>query len=330
MAPDNTKSLKKTPKEKDKYTSLFIIAVSLSFVFGGLFVRNSSKIKSSQLDHNEQAKTEDNIINNENADTLIKAKKDISESFVQPYKNPPPEISAKSYNVINLTTNQKMFGINPDLALPPASVTKIMTALIALEQYDLDKPVVVPERCTKLEGSKVGFLANDVLTLEDVLYGLLVRSGADAACSIANIVDEKDFIERMNRKADQIGMENTSFANEIGYDQQNKHFSTVNDLTKLSKEALKYSTFRKIVGTKEVTLKSLNSARAYKIKNTNDLLFTVPGTVGIKTGFTAEAGECLVYLYQNKKQEILIIILGSEDRFGDTTALLRWAKEQIE
>lgn len=251
------------------------------------------------------------------------------EPFKKPYINPPPEISAKAYGVVNLNEELVMFKKNPNLILPPASVTKIMTAIVALENYDLDKSVVVPPQCTKLNGSSVGFLANEVLTLQDLLYGLLVRSGADAACAIASINSQEEFIDKMNKKADELGMTNTTFQNEIGFDAENSHFSTINDLEKLTLYALKSGVFRKLVGTTEVTLTSLNPGTSYKIKSTNDLLFTIPGTVGIKTGFTQNAGECLSYLYENKGQSILITILGSENRFGDTSKLLKWANEEI-
>jgi len=221
-----------------------------------------------------------------------------------------------------------MFKQNPDQILPPASVTKVMTAVIALENYSLNKPVVVPEDCTKLNGSSVGFTPNEVFTMQDMLYGLLVRSGADAACSIANIDDPGVFVKKMNQKADELGMKNTTFQNEVGFDAVNEHFSTVNDLEKLTLHALKSGVFRKIVGTEKITIKSLNPGIEHSISNTNDLLFTIPGTVGVKTGFTDAAGECLIFLHENRGQEFLIIILGSEDRFGDTSKLLLWAQRE--
>ncbi|OGC52352.1 hypothetical protein A2982_03735 [candidate division WWE3 bacterium RIFCSPLOWO2_01_FULL_39_13] len=253
----------------------------------------------------------------------------IEKPYTAPYIDPPPDITANAYSVTNLRENIRMYAKNPKVPYPPASVTKIMTAVIALREYDLEKPVIIPEKCTKLEGSKAGFKANDVFTLEDVLYGLLVRSGADAACAIASIGTEADFVEKMNQEATDLGMVNTIYENEIGFDRGEHQFSTVDDLELLAKEAVKSNVFRKITGTREVTVKALNSGSAYKLINTNELLFTIPGTIGIKTGYTDSAGECLAYLYENKSDEIMIIILGSQDRFRDTTKLLDWAKEQI-
>ena len=233
-----------------------------------------------------------------------------------------------AYGIFDVKKNESIYTKNPDLSLPPASVTKVMTAIVAMAENDLEKPVQIPENCTKINASKVGFVANEILTLEDVLYGLLVRSGADAACALANLYNETDFVDKMNQKANEIGMDKTIFENPIGLDSDQFQFSTVNDLEKLTKYSLKYGVFRKIVGTKEITLRSLsNPNRTYKIKNTNDLLFTIPGTVGVKTGFTTDARECLIYLYEDNDNQFLIIVLGSEDRFGDTTKLINWIKE---
>lgn len=255
------------------------------------------------------------------------------EKFKSPYKEPPPEIQAKAYGVVNLTDDVVMYTKNPDEELPPASITKIMTAIVALEEYDLNKPVVMPENCTKLDAAKVGIKPNEVLTMEDMLFGLLVKSGADAACAIANVGDENEFVNKMNQKAKELELQHTNFKNEIGLDsldteKVNEQRSSVNDILKISRYALKFSAFRKIVGTKTITIKT-STGNSYTIDNTNDLLFSIPGTVGIKTGFTDEARGCLSYLYENKGQEVLIVILGSEDRFTDTKTLLDWANQQI-
>ncbi len=243
----------------------------------------------------------------------------------------PPAVSAKAYLVYDLKNDKKIYGKGEDMQLPPASVTKIMTAVIALENFDLSKPVIVPSQCVGINGANVGFQANEMFTLEDLIYGLLVRSGADAACTIANIYNnEADYVATMNNKAIDIGMVNTKYQNEIGFDARSEQLTTINDLEKLSKYALRSSIFRKIVGTKKVDINALNTKNVYSLVNTNDLLFTIPGTVGIKTGTTFEAGQCLTYLYENKGNEILIIILGSQNRFADTSQLLKWSVSEIE
>ena len=242
----------------------------------------------------------------------------------------PPVLEAKAFLVMDVKSDQVLFSQNPDMQLPPASLTKIMTAVVAIEEYNLSKIVVVPEKCVGLNGTSIGFKANEVFTMEDLLYGLLVKSGADAACAVANISSEAEFLVKMNAKAKEIGLEKTVFQNEIGFDAENNQLTSVEDIRKLSLYALNISTFRKIVGTKNATIKNLNTGTVYAFQNTNDLLFTIPGTVGIKTGTTEKAGQCLTYLYQNRDREILVVLLGSQDRFKDTTALLNWANEELD
>jgi len=308
-----------TAIKQSKLPIIFVSFIAITFVVFGYINKDANKSFLTETSKNSEIMTEN---------TANETKTSIKD-YVSPYKTPPPDIMARAYSVTNQKNNLRMYAKNPSVPYPPASVTKIMTAIVALEEFSLSKPVVIPEKCVKIEGSKVGFDANDVLTLEDVLYGVLVSSGADAACSIASINDEADFVDKMNKKATELGMTGTIYGNEIGFDQGEYQFSTIDDLEKLAKYALNSSIFRKIVGTREVTLHSLNSTNYYKVTNTNELLFTIPGTVGIKTGYTDDAKECLAYLYENQGAEIMIIILGSEDRFSDTTTLLNWAKDQL-
>lgn len=246
-------------------------------------------------------------------------------------KTLPPVITGKAFSVIDLNSGNLLADQNADMQLPPASVSKIMTAIIALEEYDLAKAVVVPEKCTTLNATRVGFKPNEVYSLEDMLYGLLVKSGADAACSIAYIDGEPAFIDRMNKKSKDLGLTNTNFQNEIGLDSasENKQLSSVNDIVKMSKYALKSSIFRKIIGSKSTKVKALNNGKEIEVINSNDLLFSIPGTVGIKTGNTEAAKGCLAYLYENRENQVLIVLLGSDDRFGDTKKLLEWGLKEI-
>lgn len=330
--PDNT--LGKFPKEKKVKTNvklpinIFIVGLfCLSFAIGGIFAKIVPSVIESFNKNREQASNE--VV--PEATPSQTPNENIPEETARVLKTQPPVISARAYGIYELKDGdyREVTSKNPQTILPMASVTKVMTAIIALEEYDLDKPVAIPAKCVGLNGSSVGFRANDVFTLQDLLYGLLVKSGADAACAIANIDNEADFIVKMNEHAQAMGMEQTKFTNAIGFDNSDAHVSDINDLKILVTHALKYSTFRKIVGTGEYTLVSKSSGAPYRIRNTNELLFSIPGTVGIKTGYTDSAGECLTYLYQNKDQEILIVILGSADRFGDTSKLLEWAKTEL-
>lgn len=344
---DNKKSPSKSDKQNVKSKSfvpaIVIIVLILFLIIGSIIqqvvtVVNGSSDKEnnesnaqSQQTQNVQENTTDT---NSNGNVMGTNDSEIIKDPIPNFKpiSQPPEVSAKAYSIVNLNDNTEIYSKNPNLPLPPASVTKIMTAIIALEEYQLGKEIVIPEYCTRYNASKVGFKAYDVITIQDALYGLLVQSGADAACAIANVEsNEKAFIDKMNRKANELGLQNTSFENEIGLDSISNQYSSVNDIIKLSEYALKYDTFRKIVGTKEVNISPLNNpSTIYRLRNTNELLFTLPGSIGIKTGTTPEAGECLSYLYENPidDQRILIVILGSNDRFGDTKTLLEWVKNE--
>lgn len=293
------------------------------FVGFGLYYKYLTLVNKIEEEQSNQL-AEENILDNED-DVIPIVVEEIPDIYTL-----PPDINANAYLVVDVKSNETLLAFNSKAPLPPASLTKIMTAIIAMENYSLSKTVVVPSQCVGINGTSVGFKANEVFTLEDLLYGLLVKSGADAACAIASISSEEEFLKQMNDKAKEIGLENTVFQNEIGFDAENHQLMSAEDIKKLSLYALDISTFRKIVGTKSIILRSLNSSNSYTIQSTNDLLFTIPGTVGIKTGLTEKAGECLSYLYQNRNREILIVILGSQNRFTDTTALLEWANNELD
>lgn len=318
-------------KQEVSYSALIVAGLCISFVIVGIVYKSKHTI---EIPKREPQK-EDQQEQQKESDT---EKKEMKAEFTA--KNPIPEIAAKAYAIEYLSKNIRMTEKNADMQLPPASLTKIMTAIVALERYDLDQTTIVPPKCAQVGGSVVGLQAYEVYTVEDLLYGVLVKSGADAACALASIDSEKMFVQAMNEKAKALGMKQTEFENEIGFDtpvladtsvlasEKKEQLSSVNDILILSKEALKYKTFQKIVGTQQKTLKPLNSSKLYQLENTNDLL-KLPGTVGIKTGTTDQAGQCLSYLYENKDTQILIVVLGSQDRFGDTEKLLTWAKEEI-
>lgn len=237
------------------------------------------------------------------------------------------EISAKSVYVIDTASGTALYKKEPDLPLPPASTTKIMTALVVLDEYRLDEIVAVPEGCLDLPGRKMGLVAEEKISVENLLYGLLVSSGSDAACALATHQDQSValFVEKMNQKAQSLGLENTRFTNPVGLDETDgEHFSSAKDLVKLGQEALKSGIFRKIVGTKEINLSSEDQRRWHKLEATNELLLSFPGTTGVKTGSTEDAGGCLVFSYERLGREILGAILGSADRFGEARKLIEW------
>jgi serine-type D-Ala-D-Ala carboxypeptidase (penicillin-binding protein 5/6) len=236
-----------------------------------------------------------------------------------------PEISAKAFVIFDSTSNRVLRESNSNIQLPPASTTKVVTAMVAREIYDLDEVVLVPEICTLVNSQKLGFATGDLVRVEDLINSLLIASAGDAACTLAYGSDNYGyFIGLMNKVAYDLGAANTNFANPIGLDDYAyQHYSTAWDLVVISQKAMRDPYISKAVSAKDYTITSTETP--LKMFNTNNLLWEIDGSVGIKTGRTAGAGEVLVYKYIKDNKELIIVVMGSEDRFGDTKKLLDWA-----
>ena len=240
---------------------------------------------------------------------------------------PVPAVTARAVLIKDLETDATLLDINFESRLPPASTTKLMTALIARSMYTLNESLVVPEACTVIESQNLGLIPLEKIMVSDLLNTLLISSSGDAACTLANnLFSEKAFVLRMNAKAKQLGLKNTHFTNTIGLDDSNGgHFSSPSDLYLITKEVLKDPFLESVVKTKEYDTKSGIIGR--KVFNTNELLWEIPATTGVKTGRTFDAREVLIYRYTQADTDILIIVMGSEDRFLDTKVLLQWVLE---
>ncbi len=240
-----------------------------------------------------------------------------------------PSISAKSALVVDVNSGKVLYDLNMDEKLAPASTTKLMTAVIALDIYSLDETLVVSGVCTNVEGQKAGLYAGMTISVKDLVNVLLINSSGDAACVLSGgVTSYSDFVNLMNLKAQKIGMTNTHFTNSIGLDGENgSHYSTANDLYKLAKYAIKNKIIKDIVRTKEYALNYTSRNFGIKVFSTNKLLWDIPETVGIKTGTTLSAGEVLIYEYKSGEKDLIIIVMGSADRFFDTKALLNWTLE---
>ncbi|OGC56358.1 hypothetical protein A3H26_00240 [candidate division WWE3 bacterium RIFCSPLOWO2_12_FULL_36_10] len=237
-----------------------------------------------------------------------------------------PEVSSKSILAIEYNTGKILYENNKDEKLPPASTTKLMTALVALDLYKTSEIVTVPSFCTNLDTQKAGYLSGETDNVDNLLKTLLIYSSGDAACALGvGKVTYTDFVDLMNKKALSLGMNNTHFTNPVGLDAENgDNYSSADDLTKLAKEVLKHILLKENVGTREITLKSPTTRNSRQIRSTNDLLWNLPGTVGIKTGRTYAAGEVLIYEYRAEGKDIIIVVMGSLDRFTDTKKVLEW------
>ncbi len=233
-----------------------------------------------------------------------------------------PLIGARSALLLDYNSGQILYQKNIDEALPMASLTKIMTALIVLEEMGLDQIATV-NRNQSL-GRTVGVIPGEQFLVRDLFYALLVMSGNDAADILAdNFPGGKTaFVARMNEKATLLGLENTRFANPHGLDEAN-HYSSAQDLLVLTKYALKNDDFAKTIQRGDGQICNLTGDNCYQIKTTNDLL-TFPGILGVKTGYTFQAGACFIGLWEQNGRRFLSVVLGSPNRFWETQNLLGW------
>lgn len=235
-----------------------------------------------------------------------------------------PVLSAQGVMAVDLDSGVNLYEKNADSQLFPASTTKIVTALVSLDAYSLDQVLSVG-RGVSVIGQKMGLYAGEKMRVEDILYGLLVYSANDAAETLAqNFEGGRDaFIAAMNVKARELSMTNSSFDNPAGLDAVGQR-STAKDLVRASEVAMRSPEFAKIVGTKQITLSDVSGKSRYNIRNVNELLGTVPGVLGVKTGWTENARENLVTYVERDGHKVIIAVLGSQDRFGETKELIDW------
>ncbi len=234
-----------------------------------------------------------------------------------------PEVSAQGVLIKDIPSGAIIYSKNENVRFPPASTTKIMTALIGLETYKLDDILVV--KTVINNGRKMNLVEGERISFEALLYGTLVHSANDAAYTIAeNYPGGVDrFVERMNQKAKELYLTDSHFSNPIGFDSADQ-YTTAIDLAKQTLVGLSNDTFRKIVSTKSITVSDENFTRFHELKNVNELLGKVAGVSGVKTGYTENAGEILVSEVKKDNRPILLVVLKSKDRFGETTKLIDW------
>jgi D-alanyl-D-alanine carboxypeptidase (penicillin-binding protein 5/6) len=236
--------------------------------------------------------------------------------------NHPPDVTATAASVVDLSSGQTLYSLRSDDRLPPASTVKIMTALVTLQRAKLDAVVEVSPGAASMPGSRMGLTAGDKLTVRDLLYGLLLPSGNDAAAALAEHVSgsEQDFVELMNETAASLGMRDSHFTSPHGLDDDGEVVSA-SDLVTLTVAALSFPVFSGIVATASVDV------AGHRLASTNQLLGAYAGADGVKTGTTDAAGECLVASTTRGGHRLLLVLLGSRDRYGDATRLLDWATE---
>ena len=240
-----------------------------------------------------------------------------------------PQVSARGALAIDLDSMSPLFEKNPSLALLPASTTKIVTAMVAMDYYSDDTILTVDG--VRVPGQNMGLVTGERITFKNVLEGLLIYSGNDAAEVIAENYPggRTAFIEAMNKKVKEYNLEDTHFENPTGFD-SGAHYSTAKDLIRIAIEAMKNPKFSAIVGQKVKYVASADGNIIHKLVNTNELLGDVPGVLGVKTGYTENAMENLVTYLERDGHRMMITILGSNDRFGETKEIIDWIMANYE
>lgn len=241
----------------------------------------------------------------------------------------PPNLSAKAVYVFEKNSRVKIFEKNAATRFTPASTVKIMTALVALESYSPDD-ILTAKNLSSVEGSTMDLVEDEKIRMRDLLYGMMLPSGNDAAYTLATNYPEggySRFIKRMNEKAKELGLYNTRYLDPSGYEDGN--YTTPQDMARLAGFALKDPLFQKVVHTKQITVQDTTGNITHNLENLNKLL-DYSDVYGIKTGFTNEAGEVLVTSVHEGKGEYIIVVMKSEDRFGDTQKIMAQIIRNIE
>ena len=240
------------------------------------------------------------------------------------------DVSAKSAILINGTTGEVIFSKNVNEQLPMASTTKIMTALLLAEKNTPQKQVTVTKRMVSVEGSSMGLLPNDKVTYNDLLYGMLLASGNDAANSVAYLLGGsiEGFAKLMNSKAKEIGLLHTNFVTPSGLDDDN-HYTTARDMAILARFAMQNDAFRTAASSKTAVLNYGNPPYRRQITNHNKLLNLYDGAIGVKTGFTKKSGRCLVSAAKRNEAYLIAVTLNAPNDWQDHAAMFDYGFEKL-
>ena len=291
------------------YKKIVAISICISFIFN---------ISCFADDITEDSKIDQNII-----DEGIEVSTTI---------NTIPSINSRAAVIIDRNSKTIIYGKNENNRKAMASTTKIMTAVVVIENTNLNTIVEISKKAAGTGGSRLKLKAGDKISINDLLYGLMLRSGNDAAVALAEFVGGsiEGFANLMNKKANELNMFNTHFVTPHGLDNTD-HYTTAYELAILTDYALKNDIFSKIVNTKETTISINKQTRT--ISNTNELLGNLNGVYGVKTGFTNGAGRCLVTSIKRNNMDIICVVLGADtkkDRTRDSIKLIEYTFNNYE
>lgn len=320
-----------------KYLLLFFIFVLLGVVFfnGMKLFFNVSKNFSYQMAKSSiYGSLQTNAVSQQDVKEPVLGQPEISEA-------PTPKMPVK--NISNLIINAQsfisvkiepgygriLFSKNEEEKLPIASLSKLMTALVVLEEYDLSYNVAISQSAMDQEGEQGNLEEGEVLSVKNLLYITLIESSNKAAKALSEVMGTDKFVDLMNEKAKEMGLQNTHFEDSTGLDE--KSYSTSVDLAKLSGYLFEnYPLFREIIKLKEFDLYLSNGVFHHKLINTNKLLGQVSGVMGGKTGWTDSAKGCFMLIQEGQKDKnyLIYVILGAEDRFLEMQKLINFINSE--
>lgn len=238
-----------------------------------------------------------------------------------------PGVTAQGVYIVDLPTFTPIYEKNPHMRLYPASTTKIVTSLVAYDMYQPEDIITVKR--ASAEGQIMGLRKGERITVENLLYGMLVHSGNDAAYAVADNIGEDAFVDKMNQKAEELHMTNSYFTNPAGLDFGQPHSSAF-DLALAARELLQNDYLRKMTATKQITIADEDFTTFHNLYNINELLGEIQGVGGLKTGYTELAGQNLVSFYKKNGHQFIVVVLKSEDRFQDTRIIIDWIQRNVQ
>jgi serine-type D-Ala-D-Ala carboxypeptidase (penicillin-binding protein 5/6) len=240
-----------------------------------------------------------------------------------------PFVNARCAIALDSKSKIVLYEKNANMVVPMASTTKILTALVVLKYGNLEKKVEISSRAAGIRGSTVGYKKGELITIRELVHGLMLRSGNDAAIAlaegIAGSVDE--FMKLMNEYAISLGLVNTHFESPHGLDSEN-HYTTAYDLALITAKAKEVEEFNKIVSSKDINSNESGFTRSFH--NINKILWHLPNSNGVKTGYTGQAGKCLVTSIVHEGNEIIVVVLNSPERWGETKKIYEYISKEYE
>jgi D-alanyl-D-alanine carboxypeptidase (penicillin-binding protein 5/6) len=253
--------------------------------------------------------------------------------FSQTFRSSVPRVASSAHSILlkDLTAGRILYQYQPTRRVFPASLTKIMSAMVILERADLEEYVTVSRRAASAPSVRLRLQTGQVFRLGDLLKAMLITSANDACLAAVEHVggSEEGFVRLMNERAAHLGLVNTHFSNACGFDTPN-HYSTAMDLAVLSEAAMQHPTFRAFVREEIEVISPINANRSYLLRNTNRLLGRMPGVEGVKTGFTSRAGRCLIVKVSQDGKELLLVLLHAHRRWNTATSLIHYGIDALQ